>query len=91
MLDYWNTFGGQCDGCRKKRPPNFNLSNPPIGGPQIKKKSGVKPNQKSRKNFFLLFSIFSTKKIYRDLKKNIKKWFLVNPHQYDTTMMVNSI
>ena len=53
-------------GVAKKDPPNFNLLNPPIGGPQIKKKSGVKPNQKSRENFFfVVFNFFN--------KKNLQK------------------
>ena len=75
MLDYLNTFGVQCDGCRKKRPPNFNLSNPPIGAPQIKKKSGVKPNQKSRKIFFCCFQFFQQKKFTEILKKTLESDF----------------
>ena len=75
MLDYWNTFGGLCDGCSKKRPPNFNLLNLPIGAPQIMKKSGVKPNQKSRKNFFCCFQFFQQKKFTEILKKTLESIF----------------
>ena len=73
IVDHLNTIDGLHDEIGKKSPQIFTTKFFPFGGPQIMKKSCVKPNQKSRKKFFLLFSIFSTKKIYRNLRKNIRK------------------
>ena len=61
-------------GVAKKRPPNFKLLNPPDRNTQIKKKSGVKPNKKSRK-FFFCFQFFQQKKFTEILKKTLKNNF----------------
>ena len=75
ILDHLNTIDGLHDEIGKKSPQIFTSEFPPFGGPQIMKKSCVKPNQKSRKNFFCCFQFFQQKKFTEILKKTLESNF----------------